>query len=202
MSDPDTAPGPEDVLTFWFGAPGSPPLANAESWFKKDAAHDAEIRARFGALHEAASQGDLDAWKTTPRGRLALVVLLDQFSRNIHRDTPRAFAQDRRACTTALEAITLGDEGVLSLVERSFLYMPFMHAEDVDLQHNSVAAFERICTRATTELRGFLASFLDYARKHAEIIERFGRFPHRNGILERESTPRETEFLKQPGSSF
>ena len=197
-----TSIGPEDVLTFWLGAEGSAPLANATQWYKKDDAFDQTIRERFEGALELASRGALDGWKTAPRGRLALVILLDQLSRNMYRGTARAFAQDARACATTLEAIATGDEQSLSTVERSFLYMPLMHAEDVDLQHKCVAAFERLGRGAPEDLKQFVANGLDYAKRHAEIVERFGRFPHRNSILGRTSRPEEIEFLKQPGSSF
>jgi len=193
---------PEDVLHFWLGAPGDPPLRNMKRWYTKDEAFDDECRERFQALLEAGSRGVLDEWKKTPQGRLALVVLFDQLSRNVYRDTPRAFAQDALARDVALDSIAKGDENVFSLIERCFLYMPLMHAEDVGLQHQSVASFNRIAGRGEGEVKKFLESGLDYAKKHEEIVERFGRFPHRNAILGRASTKEEEAFLKQPGSSF
>ena len=198
----DTTTGPEDLLAFWFGPPGSSPLANSTKWYTKDDGFDREIAARFGTALELAARGALDGWKTTPRGRLALVILLDQFSRNIHRGQPRAFAQDARACSYALEAIAAGDERVLGTIERSFLYMPLMHAEDVDLQHQCVRKFERLRDDAPHDLRKYVENGLEYAQRHAEIVERFGRFPHRNAILGRSSTREELAFLEQPGSSF
>lgn len=128
-----TSIGPEDVLELWFGPPGSPPLANASKWYENDEAFDREIRDRFQSTLELAARGALDGWKASPRGRLALVILLDQMSRNMFRGTPRAFAQDARACEAALEAIAAGDEQALGPVQASFLYMPLMHAENVDL---------------------------------------------------------------------
>jgi uncharacterized protein (DUF924 family) len=198
----DTSTGPEDILRFWFGAAGSPPLARSSQWYTKDDAFDREIKSRFEETLDLAARGALDGWKTTPRGRLALVILLDQLSRNMFRGTPRAFAQDARACDTALEALAAGDEQVLGIVERSFLYMPLMHAENVDLQHKCVAAFERLAQLAPDDLRPFVENQLAYARRHAEIVERFGRFPHRNAILGRASTPEEIELLKDPRSTF
>ena len=194
--------GPIDVLRFWIGPEGSSQLINAPKWYAKNDAFDREIEAHFGDTIELAARGALDSWKTTPRGRLALVIVLDQFSRNVFRGTPRAFAQDARACESAREGMTAGDEAALTTVERSFLYMPLMHAEDVDLQHECVAAFERLHASAPADLVKFAANCLDFAKRHAEIVERFGRFPHRNAILDRPSTPEEIEFLKQPGSSF
>ena len=191
---------PDDVLELWIGS--GAPLAKSAQWWTKDPAFDQELLETFGQTHELASRGALDTWKTTPRGRLALVILLDQFSRNMYRNTPRSFAQDARACALALEAIVTGDEQALSTIERSFLYMPLMHAEDVDLQHKCVAAFERLRDDAPIDLRAYVENTLGYAHKHAEVIERFGRFPHRNDILGRASRPDELEFLTQPGSSF
>jgi len=194
--------GPEDVLTFWFGKPGTPPLSHSTKWWTKDAAFDEEVKDSFLETHELGARGALDGWKSAPRGRLALVIVLDQFSRNIFRGTARSFAQDARACDSTLEAIAAGDEQSLELIERSFLYMPLMHAEDVDLQHKCVAAFDRLLKKSPEPLQKYIANCLDFAKKHAEIIERFGRFPHRNDILGRASSAEELEFLKQPGSSF
>lgn len=193
---------PEDVLDFWFGPSGSSPLLNSSKWYMKDEAFDDEIRARFGDALDLAARGGLAGWRTSRRGRLAHVILLDQFSRNIYRNDPRAFAQDARARSCAFEAFAAGDERSLGTIERSFLYMPLMHAEDVDLQHQCVAKFDRLRDDAPAELRGVVEGGLDYARRHADIIERFGRFPHRNAILGRPSTAEELAFLKQPGSSF
>lgn len=194
--------GPDDVLDFWLGPSDSAPLANGTKWYRKDDAFDSEIKDRFETSLELAARGALDRWKTTPRGRLALVILLDQLSRNMFRGTPRAFALDARACDSTLEATAAGDESSLTTVERSFLYMPLMHAEDMDRQRECVAAFGRLRGDAPAELVKFVENGLDYAKRHAEIVERFGRFPHRNAILGRTSTPEEVEFLKRPGSSF
>lgn len=193
----------EEVLAFWFGPPGSPPLAGATKWWSKDEAFDREVRERFEGTIAAAAAGELDGWKATPRGRLALVIVLDQLSRNAFRGTPRSFAEDGRARDLTLEALDTGEDRQLEPIERSFLYMPLMHAENADLQRKCIAAFERLCdTTPQPDLQKYTANNLDFARKHAEIIERFGRFPHRNEILGRTSTPEELEFLKQPGSSF
>lgn len=197
-----TSPRPEDVLHFWLGSPGDPPLRHAQRWFTKDPAFDAECSSRFAPMIEAAKRGELADWRKTTRGRLALVILLDQLSRNVFRDTPRAFAQDALARDVALEAMSAGDERVLSPIERAFLYMPLMHAEDVGLQHRCVAAFGRLAAEAPPELKKHIEGQLDYAKRHEEIVERFGRFPHRNRILGRASTREEETFLKQPGSSF
>ena len=190
--------GPADVLSFWFGDSGEP----REEWFKKSDAFDAQVRARFGESLDAAARGDLDSWKTPPRGRLALVVLLDQLSRNAFRGTPRSFEQDERALSLALEGIDAGEDRTLAPLERSFLYMPLMHAENRRAQARSVALFEQLAQHAPVQVAGYLTSAADFARKHRDIVERFGRFPHRNAILERTSTSEEHEFLQQPGSSF
>lgn len=201
-SDHTNEVGPNDVLEFWIGPEGSSQLTNAAKWFTKDEAFDRAIAARFGGTVELAARGALDGWKTTPRGRLALVIVLDQFSRNAFRGTPRAFAQDAMACALARASIAAGDEAALTTVERSFLYLPLMHAEDIALQRECVAAFERLHASAPADLAGFTANGLDYAKRHAAIVERFGHFPHRNTILDRTSTGEELEFLTQPGSSF
>lgn len=193
---------PEDVLRFWLGEPGADPFANQEMWWKKDPALDGEIRQRFGATLEAGIRGELASWEETPRGRLALVVLFDQYSRNMFRGTPRAFAQDALARAVALKAMAAGDESVLSTVERQFLYMPLMHAEDETLQQRCVACFARLATECSAAERKTFEHGLAYAKKHAEIVERFGRFPHRNAVLGRATTKEEAEFLTQPGSSF
>lgn len=192
----------EDILEFWFGPAGSPPLAESTKWWKKDAAFDNEIKTRFEGAHALAAAGKLDEWKATPRGRLALVILLDQFSRNIYRGSARAFAQDARARDLTLEALDSGEDRHLEPVERCFLYMPLMHAEDTNLQRKCIAAFAVLADKAPPDLTKYVANNLDYAKKHAEIIERFGRFPHRNEVLERDSTSEERAFLKEPGSSF
>lgn len=193
---------PDDVIHFWLGAPGAPPLVNSEKWWKKDAAFDREIRERFEDALERGVRGDFAAWRETPRGRLALVILFDQFSRNMFRDTPRAFAQDALAREIAREALEAGDDRVLTAVEVSFLLMPFMHAEDVSLQRRCVEEFARRAKEVPAELRAMFENSTKYAILHRDIVERFGRFPHRNAILGRPSTTEETDFLKQPNSSF
>jgi uncharacterized protein (DUF924 family) len=193
---------PEDVLTFWFGPPGSPPLANAKRWFERDAAFDAEIAARFGELVKRAGAGELEAWRDTPTGALALVIVLDQFSRNLHRDSALAFANDPAARDVAKDVRARSLDRALPPVLRAFLYLPYEHAEDLALQEESVALFAELRAEAPPELAGYLDEALDYARRHRDIVARFGRFPHRNAALGRASTPAEIEFLEQPGSSF
>ncbi|MDN3552293.1 DUF924 family protein [Halomonas almeriensis] len=178
--------GADEVLSFWFTT------LEPRDWFRKDPALDAGIAERFSAVLTAARQGELFGWRSTPAGRLAEVIVLDQFSRNIHRDTPGAFAADPLALVLAQEAIDRGLDRVLDLPRRAFLYMPFMHSESLPIHDRALELFAQ----------PGLERELDFERRHREIIERFGRYPHRNAILDRESTPEELAFLEQPGSSF
>jgi len=184
------------VLDFWFGTArnhlGSPRM----EWFRKDPKFDAQIRERFGALHERASMGEVDAWSASAEPLLALVVVLDQFSRNLYRNDPRAFAQDERALNFARIAVGRGDDRGLLPVQRQFLYLPFEHSENLADQDRCVDMMRSL--EAFEETRGLTA----WAEKHRVIIKRFGRFPHRNEILGRESTAEEIEFLKSPDSRF
>lgn len=184
---------PRSVLEFWFGVP--PGKARAE-WFRKDAAFDAEIRTRFGALHEAASRRGLEAWRAEPLPMLALVVVLDQFSRNLHRGDARAFAQDAHALECAREALARADDQGLLPVQRQFIYLPLEHSEDTADQERCVELMRSL--EAYEPTRGLT----EWAVKHRDIVARFGRFPHRNAALGRASTPEEIEFLEQPGSGF
>ncbi|GAB4474210.1 MAG: DUF924 family protein [Burkholderiaceae bacterium] len=187
---------PDDVVDFWFGAPGSAEYGRARKlWFEKSAATDADIRARFGAAVEAALQGAFEDWRATPRGALALILLLDQFTRNVFRDTARAFAGDARALATAQALVAHGDDRCLTLHERQFAYLPFEHAEDRAAQETSLRLFTELAHDGLPEA-------LEWARKHYDVIARFGRYPHRNAILGRASTPDEMAFLRQPGSRF
>jgi uncharacterized protein (DUF924 family) len=184
---------PGTVLGFWFGeARGKARL----EWFRKDEAFDAEIRSRFGELHAAAARGELEDWRRERESMLALIVVLDQFSRNLYRNDPRAFAQDAHALACAREALARGDDLLSLPVERQFLYLPFEHSED--------AADQELAVQLMSQLEGFeeTRGLTDWAVKHKIIIDRFGRFPHRNACLGRASTPEELEFLKQPGSGF
>jgi len=181
-----------EVLDFWFGAPDSPERGRSRKvWFRKSDAFDAEIRARFFPLWEQAVRGELERWRSTPLAALALVVVLDQFSRNMFRGTPRAFAGDPAALAAATSMVERSFDRLLSAQERIFVYLPFEHAEDLAAQRRSLALFDALDP-----------DDMEYARRHYEIIARFGRFPHRNAILGRESTAEEAEFLEQPGSSF
>ncbi|WP_144155812.1 DUF924 family protein [Paraburkholderia sp. BCC1885] len=187
------------ILDCWFGAPGSASFGqDRKLWFARDTAFDATLRERFGALLEAAGQGALDTWMDTPSGALALVVLLDQFSRNIHRGTARAFETDHHALRIARHAVTNGfDLRLPGLFHRAFVYMPFEHDESLDSQREAVRLFKPF-----EGLPHGGASYYRSALRHAAIIERFGRFPHRNALLGRESTEEEVAFLRGPGSSF
>lgn len=175
-------PSIDDVLAFWFTDPAR--------WWKKDPAFDAEVRDRFLELHAAVQSDEREDWLETPRGSLAYVIVLDQFSRNMFRGSARMFEADARALAAARRAVDGGFDRELSAKEREFLYMPFMHSEAIADQDRCVGLF------AST------GDSLRYAEAHRDIIRRFGRFPHRNALLGRPSTPEELEFLKQPGSSF
>ena len=188
MSAPDFV----EVLDFWFGAPNSPERGRTRKlWFQKSEPFDAEVRTRFLIAWERAARGQLETWKTTPLASLALIVVLDQFPRNMFRGTPRAFSSDSSALAAARDAVAREFDRLLSPAERSFVYLPFEHAEDLAAQRRSLALVHALD-----------AEHIEYARRHYEIIARFGRFPHRNAILGRGSTAEEIEFLKQPGSSF
>lgn len=180
--------GIEAVLAFWF-AEG--PDRHRKAWFRKDPDFDREIRDRFGRVHRRAAEGRLDHWAASARGLLALIVVLDQFSRNLHRDDPRAFACDAKALALARDALDRGVDRELGAAERGFVYMPFQHSEDIEDQRRSVALFEALGGEAA-----------DYARRHLEVIERYGRFPGRNAALGRASTPEEREYLRTPGAGF
>lgn len=183
-----------DVLDFWF-AP-----ATEARWFDNDPAFDDAIRRRFGETWQAASRGELDRWADTPDGWLALLIVLDQFSRNLHRGSPLAFAQDAHAQALALAGIGRGDEDHFPPHWRSFAYLPLEHAENHDLQAHCVELFGRLHEQAPEDPR--LGNYLDYARRHQAVITRFGRFPHRNAALGRASTTHEQAYLAEPGAGF
>lgn len=176
----------QDVLKFWFEE------VEPRMWWTSDRDFDDQVSSRFLSTLQQAAQGELFAWRGVPRGRLAEIIVLDQFSRNIFRNTPLAFAQDPMALVLAQEAMTAGAESDLSPIERSFLYLPFMHSESRKIHELA----ERLY-RANG-----LAKNHEFELKHKAIIDRFGRYPHRNEILGRDSTAEEIEFLKQPGSGF
>jgi len=174
------------VLTFWFHE------VKPAQWWTVAPAFDDLIRTRFGALHEQARRCELFSWRATPEGRLAEVVAIDQFARNIHRGTPQAFAADPLALALAQEAVAAGDDLKLPVEQRAFLYMPYMHSESAAIHAVAEPLMKARAPQGT----------YDFELKHKAIVDRFGRYPHRNAILGRPSTAEEIEFLKQPGSSF
>jgi uncharacterized protein (DUF924 family) len=177
----------------WFGNAATPELA---------AQADELIAERFGALLAAAERGELDSWESSPRRRLALIVLLDQFPRNVYRGTARAFAQDDKALSLAVSGMQLGADAALDPLERMFFYMPLMHAESLPVQEESVAAFRRLLDEAAQELRAHFDSALGAAEQHRDLIERYGRFPYRNAVIGRTSTEAEREWLAGGGERF
>jgi uncharacterized protein (DUF924 family) len=196
-------PSAQDVLDFWFGdglQRDWPSHDHQALWFGGGAGQDATIRSRFGALVEAALNGGLADWEGTPRARLALVIVLDQFARNMHRGQARAFAGDARAQRLVLATLAAGEgdtkSETLARVGRVFLYMPLMHAEDLALQERCVACFTALHGNSPPELREKLAGNLHFAVEHRDTIQRFGRFPHRNAALGRQSSEDEEAFLK------
>ncbi len=181
--------GPEhyrDVLEFWFEQ------TEPAQWWKKDDTFDRAIIGRYSGLHRAAARCELFEWRRAPQGRLAEIIILDQFSRNMFRGSPLCFAQDALALALAQEAVACGADLALTPVERSFLYMPYMHSESLKIHEVAVELFRN----------NGIEGNLDYELRHQAIIERFGRYPHRNALLGRESTAEEIEFLKLPGSGF
>lgn len=176
----------QDILHFWFYE------LTPKQHFVKDAALDDAIRTRFGATLEAASRCELFGWRAAPEGRLAEILVLDQFSRNVYRDTPRAFAQDSLALVLAQELVAGGQDLALPLAQREFAYMPYMHSESATVHTQAVALFSQPGMEDT----------LRFELRHKAIIDRFGRYPHRNAILGRASSAQEIAFLKQPGSRF
>ncbi|HHH29762.1 MAG TPA: DUF924 domain-containing protein [Polyangiaceae bacterium] len=194
----------ESVLEFWLGELGADGRASPEMvgrWWRKSDAFDQEIRDRFLSVHAAIANDQLEGWHETPRGRLAYVIVLDQFSRNMFRDTPQMYAEDKRCQRVALEGYD--DKGLSELRyhERYFLFMPMMHAEDIELQRRGVELFASLERDFPGNAEGARQA-MSFMRQHHDIVERFGRFPHRNKILGRETTAEEAEFLSTPGSSF
>jgi uncharacterized protein (DUF924 family) len=202
------------VLDFWFGAPGSPAFGTVRSeWFRKDAAFDASIREQFGSLVDwtlagspaagdaspvnLPSQAPAQATVQAPSHSLARIIALDQFTRNIHRGSPSAFAGDAQALTAAIAMVASGQDAALRPEQRVFAYLPFEHSEDLSMQDRAVDLFAKLVAGAPE-----LAAMLDYAHKHRAVIARFGRFPHRNEVLGRSSTAEESAFLQTPGSRF
>ena len=186
-----------EILDFWFGSRDEPDYGKPKkAWFAKGPEFDEEIRKRFLTDYEKAASGNLDEWKDSPDNCLALVLLLDQFPRNIFREDPQAFATDWEALSTAHQAIAQGFDRKLLNVQRWFVYLPFVHSENIEHQRQAVKLFQKLSGDRDS------ASAIENAIRHRSVIERFGRFPHRNIILGRPSNPEEKEFLKQPGARF
>jgi len=192
----------EEVLKFWFDPPpeGEERPTGKELWFIKSAKIDRTIERRFGRLVEKAKDGRLDDWASTARGRLALIILLDQFNRNINRETKEMYDGDAKALALCLDGLDEGLDQELRTLERAFFYMPCVHAEDVDAQMASVEVFTELLEQAPEEHKAVCEDFLKHAEQHRDIVERFERFPHRNAILDRSSTPEESAWLQQSGA--
>ena len=195
----------EAVLEFWFGSnPDDAAIAKEKSalWWSKNPQVDDEIRGRFEGLVAKAAAGELSYWEATPTGRLALILLTDQFPRNIYRDSPRAFAYDAKALAWCLDGIEQHVDRKLRPIERVFLYLPLEHAESLEHQDKSVKHFGELVSIVDEPDKAVFKEYLDFAIRHRDIIARFGRFPHRNKILGRQFTAEEIAFLNEPGSSF
>lgn len=196
---------PKSVLDWWFSgdmADAAAVLRQAQVWFGKGLETDHRLRERFGDAVVRAAAGEFDAWIDAPDSCLALVLLLDQLPRNIWRGAPQAWSLDTRALAVATTAVSRGFDRALAPVQRVFMYLPFEHAEDRDAQEESVRLFGGLAHDAPLALRPLLQAALEGAEAHAQIVARFGRFPHRNAIIGRTSTEEEVAFLLQPGSSF
>ena len=199
-----------DVLEFWFGSGPWDAARLAERsgfWFgggdaAAQAARDQLIREKLEPLLECAARGEFASWAASPKRRLALILLYDQVPRNTYRGTPAAFAFDREALALAVEGMQLAADAALDPIERVFFYLPLEHAESLEAQDAAVEAFARLAAEAPAELRDYCAYCGDFARQHRDIIVKFGRFPHRNRVLERESTAAELEWLAAGGGSF
>ena len=196
---------PHDVLSFWFeDATRSPDALQRRGavWFRADPGFDRECATRFAAALEDAARGALEGWADSPRGRLALVILLDQIPRNIHRGSPAAFMHDAQAAAHCVAAIESGQDRSLHPVERVFLYMPLQHTEDLALQRLSIEQFESLAAEVDDAWRDSFTENVRFAREHHDIVERFGRFPHRNRTLGRESTEEESRYLAEGAPTF
>lgn len=197
--------GADEIIEFWFGN-SSDNLIVADNkrsiWFGKDRDVDLEIKKRFEKSINDLADGKLEKWESKPHSILALVLLADQFPRNIYRDSPKAYALDDKALRFSNAAIEDGFDKKLILIERVFLYLPFEHSESRANQGKSVKLFSELCNEAAHKEKKLFENFLDYAVRHKEVVHRFGRFPHRNKILGRKSSSEEKVFLKKRGSSF
>lgn len=191
----------DEILGFWFDGTEEDEEfpSGAELWFQKSAKVDRVIRTRFGKLVEKARAGEFDTWAGTGKGRLALILLLDQFPRNIHREHADAFSSDEKALQLCFDGLDDGLDRQLNATQRCFFYMPAMHAEDADAQLASVEVFEELAGEVGEADRALVQSFLKHAREHRDTVERFDRFPWRNSVLGRNSTSEESAFLQQTG---
>lgn len=195
----------QPLLDWWFGPTGTAAevaAARSRLWFGKQDSQDLEARERFGEWVEQALAGGLGDWTGQPQGWLALILLLDQLPRMLHRDSPQAFAGDGRARQLVLEGLELGREATLAPIQRVFVYLVLEHAEDLLLQDEALRRFARLLDAAPASERALFADYLDYAERHRRVIARFGRFPHRNASLARPSSAEELAFLREPGSRF
>ena len=195
----------QSILDFWFGDTDPsqlPPEHIIKQWFNGGPEVDNVLTRLFSTWLDPALSGDYDHYLATPKGCLALIILLDQFSRNINRGKAKMFKYDDKALSIAEFLVGKGDDRKLSILERSFIYLPFEHSVEISDQERSVELFTQLQREAEEPFLKLTAGFSDYAVRHIEIIKRFGRFPHRNKVLGRKSTPAEIEFIKQPGSSF
>lgn len=205
VAAPLTEQIPEEINQFWFGKLTSPtdyPEAKSKLWFTKSDQFDAEIKYNFEPLLLKAKAGELASWGTTAKGRLALILLTDQFSRNMYRGTAKSFGFDAIALQLSLEGIKQGQDRELLPIERVFFYLPLEHAEDLTIQQLSIEKFNQLVKEAPPSMQKTLQSYARYAKMHYDIVAKFGRFPHRNAILNRESTPEERQFLQGANSSF
>jgi uncharacterized protein (DUF924 family) len=193
----------DQILEFWFGdSLDKEPLKNASKWFTKDPNFDMDVSERFKDLLPQAQEGKLEDWKKTPQGSLAFIILTDQFPRNIFRGQKTSFVFDSIALAAAKDGVSNKIDKSLHWVERTFYYLPYEHSENLKDQEQSLILYQNLVMETLKPFKDNVEENYDYAVRHYEIIQRFGRFPHRNQILKRESTPEEIEFLKQPGSSF
>ena len=195
----------EDVLDFWFGELNELGCSSPEHrrrWWTKSNAFDEAIKGHFLNDYEAVAAGDCDPWRNTARGTLAYIIVLDQFSRNMFRGTPNMFVADELAREACSEGLDAGFDAELEFDERVFLYLPLEHSESMKDHHRSIELLDRLVDSCEESLKADARNYLDFAARHKAIVERFGRYPHRNETLGRASTPEEIEFLEEPGSAF
>lgn len=195
----------DEILSFWFGEERDPLIIakqREQLWWGKDLANDRVVAQRFMTVLEGINRGANTFLRDTARGRLALIILLDQMSRMIYRDQPQAFGQDLQALGLSLDGIYRGFDSELQPIERVFFYLPLEHSESLEIQKKSVQCFTDLLEEVPLEEKELFANYLSFAQRHLNVIERFGRFPHRNRVLGRASTDAEEAFLREPGSSF